>query len=62
MLRMLVSSMVVFGQRISLGMLKLILLLTWVVVASLMCLFVLGVGCSKLAVLGTLLCLICFGL
>ena len=44
------------------GMLKLILLLTWVVVTSLKYLLMLGVGCSRLVVIGILFCLICIGL
>ena len=55
MLRMLMSSMVWFGLRIRLGMLKLILPLTWVVVISLRFSLMLGVGCLRLVVSGILL-------
>ena len=62
MLRMLTFSKVGLGWRIKWATLRLILLLAWVVDISLKCSLMLGVGCSMLAVIGTVLCLICIGL
>ena len=62
MLRMRMSKLVGFVWRINWGTLRLILLMTWVVVISLKCSLILGVGCSKLVVIGILLCLLCIGL
>ena len=61
MLRMLMLSKVGLGCWINRGMLRLILLLTWVVVISLKSSLMLGVGCSKCVVFGTLLCCSCIG-
>ena len=48
------SDVVGFDWKINWRTLRLILLLTWVVVISLKCSLMLGVGCSRLVVMGTL--------
>ena len=62
MLRMWMFNKDGLGWRINWVTLMLMLLLTWVVVISLKCLLMLGVGCSKLVVIGTFLCMSCIGL
>ena len=54
MLRIRMCNMVGFGWRINWGTLRLILPLTWVVVISLKLSLMLGAGCSKCVVIGTL--------
>ena len=66
MLKIMMSSRVGFGWLIDRvmhwGMLRLILLLIWVVVISLSCLLMLGVGYFRLIVIGILFCWICIDL